>query len=428
MALRLVSTVLVSSAVALAASACQKEEEPRTLDTAGSGGSGGTRNPMIGLGGSSGSASGGTAGSSTAGSAGAGLPPEGEGGATSACETLAGLDQCGGTRVEATPAPVNVLLVIDKSGSMTDRPEGFLVDKWSAMKEALDAAVSSAPPSVRFGLLLYPESIVHTIPLDCDGDVCCAVPESGDAVLVGVAPGSANAIGNALVGASPGGGTPTAAALARALEYFTVGDGRDLDGERYVLLATDGGPNCNAALSCDAGACTPNLDGVAQCAGANCCEGAGEFCLDDAGVTGQIDALRDAGIATFVVGIPGTEGYAGYLDAFARAGGVPRIGADHDYFAVSAASGVTGLTGVLRGITTELLRSCEVALTEPPARPGLVNVAVDCTVVPKDGESGWDFDNPDAPTSLVLRGPACDELKARGARRIDVVYGCTTIR
>jgi hypothetical protein len=330
--------------------------------------------------------------------------------------------------LEATLAPVNVLLVVDKSGSMTDQPEGFSLDKWSAMKEALGAALSSAPETVRFGLLAYPDAIGSTIPLDCEGDLCCAVPEGGDAINVAVGPRSVEAIGSALAQTSPGGGTPTAAALARALDYFTLGEGRDLDGDRYVLLATDGGPNCNAGLSCDESSCTPNLDGAAQCADVNCCEGAGEFCLDDEAVIAQIEELNRGGILTFVVGIPGTENYTPSLDAFALAGGVPQVGGDHDYFAVSAASGVSGLTGVLTSITTELVRSCEIALTNPPAQPSLVNVAIDCQVLPKEGESGWEYDDPEAPTSLVIHGPACDDIKSFGAQRVDVVYGCTTIR
>jgi len=423
-ALRFLAPVLASCALGLVAGACGNESEPQGLRSRGSGGSAGTHGSVIPLGGSSGTGGSGSGGTSGTGAAQGGAAGEG----SDACDTLVGLDECGGTRVEATLAPVNLLLVVDKSGSMTDQPQGFSLDKWSAMKQALGAALSSAPASVRFGLLTYPDAGTSSIPLDCEGELCCAVPEGGDAINVAVGRESVEAIASALSETSPGGGTPTAAALERALAYFTEGEGRELDGDRYVLLATDGGPNCNARLSCDASSCTPNLDGTPQCAGVNCCEGAGEFCLDDEAVIAAIEALRTEGIFTFVVGIPGTENYTPSLDAFARAGGVPRDGAEHDYFAVSAASGVSGLTGVLKSITTELLRSCEIALTEPPAQPSLVNVAIDCEVLPKEGESGWQYDDPEAPASLVIRGPACDDIKAYGARRVDVVYGCTTIR
>ena len=37
---------------------------------------------------------------------------------------------------------------------------------------------------------------------------------------------------------------------ARAYDYFTTGAGKSLSGDRFVLLATDGGPNCNPSLTC----------------------------------------------------------------------------------------------------------------------------------------------------------------------------------
>jgi len=432
--LRAVARGLLLLGITLGASQCRQGGDSGGLAAAGRGGaSSGSTGIFIEGGGTAGSGGAAASAGSTAtqgGRGGTDAADSGDAGEPNdACTTLVGLDQCGATRIEAQAVPVNVLFVIDKSGSMTDQPQGFGSDKWSAMKQALEAALASVPPTVNSGLLVYPASVFHTIPLDCEGDLCCEVPEASEAVKVGVGPGSDEAIVQALSDTSPGGGTPTAAALAQALAYFTQGEGAELEGDRYVLLATDGGPNCDAALTCEKDACTPNLDGAPQCEGGNCCEGAGEFCLDDAAVTAQIGALRAAGIATFVVGIPGSEKYEQYLDVFARAGGVPRVGADHDYFAVSAASGVSGLTSVFKNITTELLRSCEVSLPEPPAQLRLVNVAIDCAVLPQQGnESGWEFDDAAAPTSIIIHGPVCDDLKAEGARRIDVVYGCTTIR
>jgi hypothetical protein len=233
---------------------------------------------------------------------------------------------------------------------------------------------------------------------------------------------------DALNATAPGGGTPTAAALDAALAYFSTGDGKDLKGDRFVLLATDGGPNCgNDDAKCAADHCTPNLDGLCPADQGNCCDGEGSYCLDDAAVVQKIKSLADAGVPTFVIGIPGTESYADYLNAFASAGGVPNPSMPPAYYAVSAEGGVDGLTRTFSNITTHLVRSCDVDLGAAAPDRRLVNVAVDCTIVPYEAGAGWNID-PDAPTTLALAGEACERVKREGARRIDVVYGCPTVK
>ena len=402
--------------------ACEKQDEDGSLSNGGSAGA------TAGSAGRAGSGAIPTAGSSTAGGA-AGAPemPPDDG-----CGELEGLEQCGGASVKADLNVINLLIVIDKSGSMAFEPEGFDTDKWSAMKDALETVLANVNERVHVGLALYPYSFLLPIPTEGCETNCCDVPDGDSAVLVNVAPPAESGplILQKLDETSPGGGTPTAKALGGAYAYFTVGAGAALEGKKYVLLATDGGPNCNPDLTCDSDECTPNLDGDCGDGSENCCRGAGEFCVDDSGVTDRIEALGAAGISTFVVGIPGTDDYADYLDAFARAGGVPRTGASHDYYAVSASAGVRGLVDVFTDITTDLVTSCEIALETAPQTLDSVNVAVDCQVVPKESDdgSGWDYDTTPDPTAVILKGPACDELRDNGASRIDVVYGCPTVR
>jgi hypothetical protein len=38
------------------------------------------------------------------------------------------------------------------------------------------------------------------------------------------------------------------------------------------------------------------------------------YCLDDSAVTAQVDALYSAGIQSFILGLPGSEPYAAYLE------------------------------------------------------------------------------------------------------------------
>lgn len=433
--LRLASTLLILGVTAAGLNtSCSSKKDDTSLGAAATGGDGGTGGthggPIAVTGGSGGMGAtgqtGGSAGSAVAGMDAGGAADDG----VPACTTLVGLGQCGVTSVEAKLRTVNMLLVIDKSGSMTD-PLGD-TDKWTALKSALGTALGHVADQVNFGLVLFPYEALRTIPLDnCDPD-CCALPDGGAAVLVPVEAGSraVGEIGYQLEATSPGGGTPTAAALGAALQYFTSGDGAALEGENYVLLATDGGPNCNDKLACTADTCTTNLDG--QCPDGNCCKDTDQrnLCLDDLSVLDQLGKLKDANIPTFVVGLPGTQQYSSYLDEFASADGLPSDNGMSHYYAVSDSDGVKGLVDVLESITTELVRSCDIALGQAPAKPDLVNVAIDCNVVPQDAPdgSGWDFDMTPDPTSVILRGPVCDDLQANGAKRVDVLYGCPTVR
>ena len=434
--LRALSTLVVFAGIAAVGSAaCASKSEKKGLDrgTGGGGGTGGTTMVAV-TGGSAGSGGSGATGGSNLGGTDSGTAAAAGSNGIAECGELAGLGKCGGTHVEAEFRTVNMLLVIDKSGSMDDQPQGFSQKKWPAMRSAIATALGKVETQMNFGLVLYPYSETQ-IPLDGCEDIgnCCSLATNGAGVVVGVQPGvvSVDQINAALTQTGPGGGTPTAAALAAALEYFTNGQGAGLSGNNYVLLATDGGPNCNDDLLCTAERCTTNLD--KQCDSGNCCDDElGHMrCLDDDSVTTELQALRDAGISTFVVGIPGTEAYSEYLDSFARTGGVPAVGADHDYYEVSAGSGVEGLTSVFESITTQLVRDCSIALPETPSKLDLVNVAIDCNVVPQNtdtGTSGWDFDQTPEPTSVIVHGQLCDAIQQNGAERVDVVFGCPTVR
>jgi hypothetical protein len=343
---------------------------------------------------------------------------------------------CGHSTIAAAPPDVSVLLVIDESGSMTDKPAGFDVDKWSAMKSAMHGALTSANSSIAFGLELFPFPADKTkpIPLSCT-DNCCEMPAApGINVPVGAGPTAVPKILSALDGSSPAGGTPTNEALRRALDYFTKGAGATLKGNRYVLLATDGGPNCESALSCTAATCTTNLDGTCPLPnGGNCCDAqfggaaARSRCLDDSGTEAQIKALKTAGVHTFVVGIPGSEAYGDALDAFAIAGGEALTSGARKYFAVAASGGVTALGSALESITKGIITSCRLVLGSRPPDLGKLNVTLDDVVVPQAGPDGWDVDTTSSPLAVVLKGATCADVEKNGVQKVVIQYGCPTL-
>jgi hypothetical protein len=343
---------------------------------------------------------------------------------------------CGSSSISAAPPDVSVLLVIDESGSMTDKPAGFGVDKWTAMKTAMHDALTATNSSIAFGLELFPFPVDKTkpIPLACT-DNCCEMPAApGINVAIGPSSTAVPKILSALDASGPAGGTPTAEALRRALDYFTKGAGATLKGDRYVLLATDGGPNCDSTLSCDASSCTTNLDGACSIpGGASCCDpqfgGAAALsrCLDDAGTEAQIKALRTAGVRTFVVGIPGSEVYGDALDAFATAGGEALASGAHKYFAVAASGGVTALGSALESITKGIITTCRLVLGSKPPDLEKLNVTIDGAVVPQAGPDGWSIDTSSSPPAVVLKGATCAEVEKNGAQKVVIQYGCPTL-
>src|SRR6185503_7294591 len=80
------------------------------------------------------------------------------------------LDECGAEPFVAHQAVVNVLLVLDKSGSMLDTPDGFDADKWTAMKASLGTALLGAQDALSLGLLMYPSDGCD-VPMDVAVDV-----------------------------------------------------------------------------------------------------------------------------------------------------------------------------------------------------------------------------------------------------------------
>ncbi len=367
----------------------------------------------------------------------------GDGGALqSACKTFAGLETCGSDELTAEIRPVNILLVLDKSGSMDNAPSsGSQTTLWDATTQALTTALEDANDAVSFGLQLFPARE------EANG---CDLPE-GDGVDVEIESSveTRESIITTLGRTAPGGGTPTFAALQRAYLYFSAGAGVDLKGDRFVLLATDGGPNCNGTLECPADACTYNIDGIDGCdGGINCCAGASvnaEGCLDDARTLAMIQQLRDIEVDTFVVGLAGTEEYAEQLDAFAEAGGRPRMGTPEKYFKVEASGTATGLAEVLDEITTQLVQTCDIQLTEEPEALNEINVAVNCTAIPNadapgssgqggaggesnEGSSYWWLDQETSPPTVHLGGDICRQIQETGVERIDIITGCRTLR
>jgi hypothetical protein len=194
-----------------------------------------------------------------------------------------------------------VFVLLDRSRSM-DFVEGDLeIHYWDPARDAINAVVLELEAEVAFGLGYFPDPACDALEPNC-----CAMEEPA----VAVSRYSFSAISESLDGTSTSGGTPTAPSLLGvrgALSHYI-----DLEAA-FVLLVTDGVPNCNADLSLDTCTCAHPTGGC----------GTATQCLDDRRTYEALESLRADGVLTYVVGLVGAMGDTWYdvMHAMAAAGG-----------------------------------------------------------------------------------------------------------
>jgi hypothetical protein len=300
--------------------------------------------------------------------------------------------------------PAEVYLVIDRSGSMNDPGATPGMTKWEELNAAADLALTQYEATVHFGLLMYPT-----------GDECNT---SGPQVAVDV--NNKQAIANQLTATVPAGGTPTAAALNNAAASLTALG--STESPKFIVLATDGGPNCNYFLAADP-ACSCNYAQPGYCCTnypASCYFGSS--CLDDQGTLDVITDLYDnLGIPTFVIGLAGTAEYESLLDAMAVAGGVPQQGGTTDYYAVTDEA---SLLQALQTIAVSVI-SCQIELEQAPEVPDGVTIYIDGQAVDRDPTKtdGWDYTDPSY-TTIELYGAACETLQDGEEHQVTATFEC----
>jgi hypothetical protein len=293
---------------------------------------------------------------------------------------------CGSARHTLSKTPAELLVVLDRSGSMAT-PTTPGRTRWFDARDAVIGAVSNAG-NLAWGLKLFPSIGANT------GSVCAV----GTGVDVGVGFGHAGAVGNALMHAGPptaslGSGTPTEPAILGGTAYLkTV----TTPLQKYMVLVTDGLPTC--AILPD-----PALPSAA------------------AGLEATVKALdyaAAAGVRTFVIGISSAMSLAN-LNRLADAGGMPRAVEPRYYPAESQSDLDAALQAISRAVTT-----CVFPLVTRPLAPDFVGVSVGSMRVPRDLDriDGWDYVNNG--TAIEIYGPTCDALKTGVAENADIHFGC----
>jgi MYXO-CTERM domain-containing protein len=237
--------------------------------------------------------------------------------------------------VAASPCPY-VLIILDRSGSMLDPPGTTgTTSKWDIANMAIQQLLMTYGAQLPFGVLTFQSSGGCT-----DFTMEAVVPPANN---------NQTAILSAIAATSgPAGSTNTGEGVDKGVSMLT--SALTMDPSRpgaYIILITDGQPNCNAGDS----------------------SGMATF------TTSRIANALTKGIKTFVVGFgqlycsasgmppcdPGSD--AGNMQAMAMAGGEPCTGSSCNGFAFYAADSATSLNNAIAAIsstiTTELGGSCD---------------------------------------------------------------------
>lgn len=307
-------------------------------------------------------------------------------------------------------APPNMYFVLDRSGSMSEE------NKWSQVRVVVAEILRGLGPRANFGATVFPGFEQSS----------CAPAKEVLPISPGDPPGSTDGPTTtkllATTSNAPNGGTPTAQALRAVLDSL-----RNVKGETFVILATDGGPNCNTSAACNFDMCMPNIENVPGCSpgGPTCCEppnGFRESCLDSAATLSAVSALKSAGIPVYVIGLPGTAAYASLLDQLAVSGGTA-LPTSPKYYKIASTADHTALLKTLKQIAAKIVATCDFKLKEAPAQANQVNVYLDEVVLPKDPVNGWKLDG----ATVTLLGQACEQVLSGDVLDVRIITGCPTI-
>jgi hypothetical protein len=339
---------------------------------------------------------------------------------------------CATLNVKADKIPLDLYIMLDQSGSMSDPVSGGT--KWSTVTAALDTFV--AQPSlagVSVGLQYFGvqpgggscTTFSCTFDADCgasacgpcSGGLCVGALSSGGVdsctaadyakpeVEIAALPGAAIAIVASMALHSPLTGTPTSAALQGAVDHAKVWAQAHPGDAVVAVLATDGDPNeCDSNLS--------HIDAIAAQA-----------------------ASGTPKVLTFVIGV---GSLLANLNGIAAAGGT-----QHAYLVDTGGNVNQQFLDAMNAIRHAAL-GCEYAIPAPSGGGtpdyGTVNVVytpnggasqtfpyvMSKAQCPANGD-GWYYDNAAHPSKIILCDSTCTHLEADSTGEVDITLGCSTV-
>jgi len=339
---------------------------------------------------------------------------------------------CAGTSIKAEKTPLDLFIMLDQSGSMGDA--AGTGTKWEAVTSALDGFVDD-PGATGLGVGIQyfglPPAGGMTCPTQCmtntdcgacgpcmgfggfgfcqgaGGNDSCFPPDYSMAeVEIAALPGNAAMLKSSIGNHGPSTGTPTKPALQGAIVHSKMWAKSHPGHAVVVVFATDGEPSSG----CD--------DDIGH--------------IEDVAATGYNVAPS---IRTFVIGVGSN---LDNLNGIAAAGGTQQA------FLVDASANTTQqFLDALHTIQGTVL-PCQYLIPVPQSgTPDFNSVNVDYTPggagapnhiphvndlahCPPSGDA-WYYDDPSAPTTILLCPSTCQTVSGDIDGKVDVVLGCATI-
>jgi hypothetical protein len=298
--------------------------------------------------------------------------------------------------VRAERTTPDMLIVLDRSGSMNPKGNTTSTDRWDGSRDAVIQVTGQFSDEIRFGLMTFPAwHDCSQIGSGCDRGTVDSCERGSENVTLDL--GTADAIAGALDAMQAAGNTPTAATLREAATK--IGSGLAGPDEtavpKYILLVTDGEPNCG-----DGKSSTSKPQDVSDTVAA-------------------IDALTDQGVKTYVVGFQTASNRAlsENLDMMAAAGNT----GETKHRSVSSGADLEQTFAELAGKAV----SCSFSLEKPAKDPSFVLVEVDDKQVNLDDPNGWVISE-DGKT-ITVQGAACEALQDGGEHKLDVRVLCEVV-